>query len=166
MSWVPGTDATLSSPYSIYTKNMRRSFSYRADSFQRNYVEDAPGRDYVMDSITEADGKNHMYDQPANVRRESENYRSNGGVILVGSSSENNSNTGGYSMLHPDDEEDQVTSPTQQSQHLSMRTHYQNSLTWMQHQRQAAIAPKCGGQPPRNTVVAWCLSFFQVCVLP
>ena len=117
MSWVPSTYATLSSPSSIYTKNIRRSFSFQAGPLQRESVEDAPGHDYVMDTITEADGRNHMYDQPENVRRASETYRSSGGVILVGSSSENNSNTGGYSMLHPDDEEDQVASPTQQSQH-------------------------------------------------
>ena len=116
MSWVSSTDATLPSPCSIYTKNMRRSFSFQPGPLHRESVEDAPGHDYVMDSITEPGGRNHMYDQPENVRRESEACRSTGGVILVGSSSENNSNTGGYSMLHPDDEEDQVASPTQQSQ--------------------------------------------------
>lgn len=90
-----------------------RPYSFREGTYPRASVEDASEHEYVVDGIEDVEGRTRVYDRP--VRRPSENGQSNSGVLNVGSSSENNSNVAGYSMLHPDEEE-QVPSPTQLSQ--------------------------------------------------
>ena len=114
------TDAYLCSiPSSIYSKNIR-SDSFQARSLPRESDEAAQEHSYMVDNSGEVDGRNHTYDEPSvSVRWSSSNQQSTGGVIRIGSSSEN-SNAEGYSMLHPDDEEDQnispVVTPVQQTQ--------------------------------------------------
>lgn len=109
MSRVAMTDAYFVLPCSLYTKNVARSNSFQARSLPRGSEEAGPEHGYVVDNSGEADGRNHMYDEPS-VRWSSSNRQSSGGGVRIGSSSEN-SNTEGYNMLHPDDEENQTISP-------------------------------------------------------